>query len=306
MSTQVNVLETVTLVAPFGVRFWDVAMQKPAEPGLTVTASPDAFPELVSTAIVNRSGVYSFTHLPGLSRSAHGFGNADFWTANPPSIPYTFNVVDGGERYLPFRFSTLLPVKGLFGLFSSPLSTALTPDATWLPLFSTPSREVPGPAATIRAQLRDDTLPSPPPALPPAPVTAAWALVTAQFAGAQSVTGLADQRGVITLAAPYPEPRNAPVHSPITSPLGVGGAKLADQTWPITISIFYTPGNGGEDLPDLPTLLKQSAATAWNDSSHSAPATNFTVRFGNDLVLRSLDFVSGRQLPVLLITPAGS
>lgn len=304
MSAQVTVLETVTLVAPFGVRFWDVAMQKPAEPGLTVTAFPDAYPELITTAVVGRSGVYSFAHLPGLSRAEHGLGDAAFWTANPPSIPYTMNVVDGQERYLPFRFSTLLPVNGLFGFFSSPVTTALTPDATWLPVFSSPSRNVPGPIAVIRGQLRDDTPQSPLP--PPAPVPAAWALMTAQFAGAQPMTGLADKRGVISLAMPYPEPRNIPQPSPITSPLGVGGAKLADQNWPVTISIFYTPGNGAEDVPDLPTLLQQHAATAWRDSSHSAPAKDFTVQYGNDLVLRSLDSVSGRLLPVLLVTPAAS
>jgi len=303
MSTQVTVLDTVTRVALFGVRFWDVAAQKPAEPGLTVTAFPDAFPDLSSYAIVNRSGVYSFPHLPGLGGAEFGFGDAAFWTAHPPSIPFTVDVVDGQNRYLPFRFSTLFPVNGLFGLLSSPLTTALTPDATWLPVFSSPARDVPGPAAMIRAQLRDDTVLSPLPG-PPKPVPAAWALVTAQFAGTQPVTGLADQRGVISLAAPYPEPTNTPLNSPLSSPLGVGGAKLADQTWPVTISIFYTPGNSGDDVPDLPTLLQQRAATAWSDSNHSAPATGFTVQFGNDLVLRSLDSTSGRPLPVLLVTPA--
>lgn len=303
MSTQVTVLETITLVAPFGVRFWDVAMQKPAEPGLTVTAFPDAYPELLSTAVVGRSGVYSFSHLPGLGLAGHGSGDAAFWSANPPSIPYTVNVIDEQQRYLPFRFSTLFPVQGLFGLFSSPVTAALTPDATWLPVFSSPSREVPGPTAVIRAQLLDDT-PQSPPAAAPAP--AAWALLTAQLAGAQPVTGLADERGVISLAAPYPEPRSTALPSPVASPLGVGGAKLADQTWPVTISVFYRRGKAAEDLPDLPTLLQQPAATAWRDSSHSAPAVDFTVQYGKDLVLRSLDSVSGRQLPVLLITPVGA
>ena len=33
MSSQVLVLEQLTLTAPFGVRFWDVATSAPAEPG---------------------------------------------------------------------------------------------------------------------------------------------------------------------------------------------------------------------------------------------------------------------------------
>jgi hypothetical protein len=302
MSATGAVLETLTLVTPFGVRFWDVAAQKPAEPGLTVTAFPDSFPELVSSAIVSPSGIYSFAHLPGLGLVERGLGDEAFWTANPPSFPFTFNVADGQQRYLPLRFSTLLPVRGLFGLFSSPLITALTPDATWLPLFSAPSRSLPGPAAVIHAELVDDSLISPPSG---SSAPAAWALVTAQFDGGQSISGLADRRGIISLVAPYPEPKNNPLQSSAMSPLGVGGAKLSNQTWPVSISVFYTPGNGGEDLPDLPTLLRQQAATAWLDSSHSARAADFTVHYGNDLILRSLDSASGRVLPVLLITSTG-
>ena len=50
MSTQVLVLDQVTLTAPFGVRFWDVAANAQAEPGISVIAFPKAFPELRTTA----------------------------------------------------------------------------------------------------------------------------------------------------------------------------------------------------------------------------------------------------------------
>lgn len=296
MSTQIVVLEELTLVSPFGVRFWDVTVAAPAQPGLTVTAFPDAIPELISNAIVGRSGIYSFTGLRGLRRFENGAGDDAFWSANPPTIPYTVEIDDPENRYLPFHFSTMLPVRGIFGLYTSPVSTTLTPDATWLPVFSTPSRSVSGPSAIVRAWLQDDLL----------KVPAAWAMVTAQFQGMPAIAGIADGRGMISLIASYPEPKNFSLTSPLTSPLGGGAAKLTDQSWPIDISVFYTPGQDPNSSPDLQALLQQNAATAWRDTNHSAPAGGFAVGYGKDLVLRSLDSGSARELPVLLITPAGS
>lgn len=295
MNPNVIVLEELTWVAPFGVRFWDVAAMAPAGAGLTVVAYPDALPDLRSTASINHTGVYFFHGLPGMRRFENGSGDEDFWTANPPSIPFTVEVSDAQDRYLPYQFSVLLPVQGLYGLAESPISLSLTPDATWLPVFSTPSRALPGPSAVVRVQLMDDAAKTP----------AAWALMTAQVPGSLVMTALADDRGVVSLTLPYPEPRN----SPFASPLGPGSLKLSDQTWPLTVSFFYRPALSspvGADavLNDLKTILGQGAATAWQDTAHSAPASSFTLQFGKDLVLRSLDSGTGRELPVLLITPA--
>jgi hypothetical protein len=239
--------------------------------------------------------VYFFHGLPGMRRFENGIGDEDFWAANPPIIPFTVEVSDPQDRYLPYQFSVLLPVQGLYGVAESPLSLSLTPDATWLPVFSTPSRALPGPSAVVRAQLVDDSAKAP----------AAWALMTAQVPGSLLMTALADDRGVVSLTLPYPEPRN----SPFASPLGAGSLKLSDQTWPLTVSIFYrpplsSPVAGDTVLTDLKTILGQSAATAWRDTAHSGPASSFTLQFGKDLVLRSLDSGTGRELPVLLITPA--
>jgi len=295
MNPDVIVLEELTWVAPFGVRFWDVTAMAPAGAGLTVVAYPDGFPDLRSTANVNRTGVYFFHGLPGMRRFENGSGDEDFWTAHPPSVPFTVEVSDAQDRYLPYQFSVLLPAHGLYGLAGSPLSPQLTPDATWLPVFSAPSRVMPGPSAVLRVQLVNDAAKAP----------AAWALMTAQVPGSLVMTALADDRGVASLTLPYPEPRN----SPFASPVGPGSLKLSDQTWPLTVSFFYTPqpvSSGPSDfiLPDLEKTLLQGAATAWRDTAHSVPASSFTLQFGKDLVLRSLDSGTGRELPVLLITPA--
>lgn len=295
MNPNVIVLEELTWVAPFGVRFWDVTAMAPAGAGLTVVAYPDALPDLRSTADTNHTGVYFFHGLPGMRRFENGIGDEDFWAANPPIIPFTVEVSDPQDRYLPYQFSVLLPVHGLYGVAESPLALSLTPDATWLPVFSTPSRALPGPSAVVRAQLMDDAAKAP----------AAWALMTAQVPGSLLMTALADDRGVVSLTLPYPEPRN----SPFASPLGAGSLKLSDQTWPLTVSVFYrpplsSPVAADAVLTDLKTILGQSAAMAWRDTAHSGPASSFTLQFGKDLVLRSLDSGTGRELPVLLITPA--
>jgi len=75
VTPQVQTLEEITLVAPFGVRFWDVAAGAPAETGLSVAAYPDALQELVTPAIANASGIYSFSGLPGLRRAENGAGD---------------------------------------------------------------------------------------------------------------------------------------------------------------------------------------------------------------------------------------
>ena len=81
MNPEVQVLEELTWVAPFGVRFWDVTAMAPAGAGLTVVAYPNAFPALRSTADVNRTGVYFFHGLPGMRRFENGDGDEDFWAA---------------------------------------------------------------------------------------------------------------------------------------------------------------------------------------------------------------------------------
>jgi hypothetical protein len=289
MNPQVQVLEEVTRVAPFGVRFWDVAAMAPAGAGLRLVAYPNVFPDLRSEAGVNHTGVYFFHDLPGMRSVENGAGDDDFWSANPPSIPFTVEMSDPMDRYLPYQFSVLMPARGLYGLAGSPLST-LTPDSSWLPVFSSPARPMPGPSALIYALLKDDTLKSP----------AAWALVRAQVPGAPVMTALADDRGAVTLSVPYPEPRN----SPFASPLGPGSLKLSDQTWPLTISVFYLAGAGSGKLPDLEAVLHQPAAKVWHDTAHTGPAFGFTLQFGKQLVLRSVDSATSRELPVLLITTA--
>jgi hypothetical protein len=257
---------------------------------LTVAAYPDAYPELVSPAVWNASGIYSFSGLPGLRRAENGAGDDAYWNANPPSIPYTVAVSDPLNRYLPFQLALLLPARGLYGLLASPLLALPVPDATWLPIFSTPARPAAGVTAMIRASLQDVS-----------GAGAAWAVMTARAPGGPPAIGVADSRGVISLPLPYPELRSAFFGSPlISAPL-----KLSDQNWPVDINVFWTPFSAAVTTPDLEQLLQQGEASVWRDTARSTPATTFTLEFGNDLILRSVDS-AGRELPYLLVTAAGS
>lgn len=289
MSTQVVVLEELTLTAPFGVRFWDVSSDTPAGGDLLVMAHPNSFPELLTTATESPSGVYSFSGLPGLRRAENGAGDDAFWSANPPVCPYTITVRDPQERYLPYSFSTLLPHRGLFGLWSSPLFSAVTPDSTWLPLFSAPSRPLSGPTGMVHAQLQDTS-----------GGFAAWAIVTVQAPGLPLRTGLTDERGRVAISQPYPEPTGSGLASPLSTP------KISDQSWAVEVAVYYTAGKVEHPLPDLDQILHQNQAVAWRDTAHTSAANQFQLHFGQDLVLRSLDSTSGLELPVLLVTPAGS
>jgi len=291
VTPQVQVLEEVTRVAPLGLRFWDVAMQSPAETGLTVSAYPDAYPELITPASANASGIYSFSDLPGLRRAGNGAGDDSYWSANPPTVPYTVEVSDPQNRYLPFQLAVLLPWRGLYGLEGSPPLPIPVPDGGWLPIFPTAARPAGGVTGMIRGTLQD-----------PSGAEAAWAVVTAQATGGAPVTGVADDRGVISVPIPYPELQTTLAGSP----LGPTLLPLSLQSWPLTVRVYYEPFSIPTGSPDLKDVLSQSEASVWRDTSMSARATAFNLDYGTDLILRSVDAVSGRQLSYLLVTAAGS
>src|SRR5215210_4108709 len=96
------ILERVTHVAPFGVRFWDPVYLTSRVEGLVVTAyqapagatEPDERFGRPLPLVPNRSGTYVLHHAPGLAEFERGTGDADSWAALPAARPSCFFVVD--------------------------------------------------------------------------------------------------------------------------------------------------------------------------------------------------------------------
>ena len=298
-STQVHVIERVTRVAPFGVRFWDTVSGSVIGDGLSITAYPPANPALSVQAFVNRSGVYALQNVPGLRAIENGAGDANFWATLPPGQPFVIEVIDSYRRFQPFLFTADLPVQGLFTLTCGPDSPPLSPLApvmAMVPLFSTPTRPVTGGMAVLRADLWDLA----------ANVPASWALLTISIAGLPLVSGFADFYGRIALIFPYPPPVDFIDADSPDSPIGMEGPPLTQQQWAVQLQAAYTPLNPVPLIPDLCTTLTQLSATLWVDAKRTQPLTQATLVFGQELIVRSQDTGGLTPPSVLLITPAGS
>lgn len=279
----IQVLESLSLVAPAGLRFWDAVDRSAVSEGLSVVIWPKSRPELQIPAVLNRSDVFAFHDLPGMREIENGAGDADFWTANPPRFDFVVRVSDTANRFLPFQLPLRLPVRGL---------------SDRLPLFSSPARILASPMGVIRARLFDAIH----------RVPAAWTLVDASIDAAGVSRGLADDQGNLLLPLPYPEVHHSGLG--LGSPLPPGGVKLTDQTWQVRLAFYYSPQQPPPSIPDLNQVLTQPRASAWEDELLSAPLTAATLRFGQELVLRSRAVLASPPaspwLSTLLITPAGS
>jgi hypothetical protein len=278
----IQVLETLTLVSPAGVRFWDAVDRAPVSEGLSVVIWPASRPELQIPSVLNRSDVFTFHDLPGMRDVENGAGDADFWATNPPRFDFVLQVGDTLNRFLPFQLPLRLPIRGI---------------ADGTQLFSSPARTLVSPIGVIRAQLFD----------PINGVPAAWAVVEAVVNGGAVSRGLADDKGNLLLPLPYPEAQNTGLG--FGSP-GLPGVKLTAQTWQVSLGFFYSPQVPVPTIPDLSQVLAQPPATAWDDETLSTPVTAATLRFGQELVLRSRAVLASPPaspwLSTLLITPAGS
>ncbi|HWS53509.1 MAG TPA: hypothetical protein VN228_05260 [Pyrinomonadaceae bacterium] len=113
MTTTFKVIERQTLTAPLGLRFRDAATGASVASGLRVAVYPAANPSRRTPAFVNGSGVYVAHHAAGLGAAESGAGDESFWAAPPARLPFTVEVSDDERRYLPYRFQTTLPARGL-------------------------------------------------------------------------------------------------------------------------------------------------------------------------------------------------
>lgn len=237
-------LEHVVRRPCLGLELLDAARGRRVCDGLNVTVAPFRQPERVVTAKANPSGIFVAHELPGLA----GWS----WGEAKPSPQPQFNVQidDHLGRFLPCRLTLALPEEGL----------AQLPCRTDIPLFSAPTRIVPGLAA-IRAELFNPSVGRP----------AAWAVADVRLRGATICQGMADGHGRLLLAFPYPE-------------LEAPAASLAATSWPLTLHIRHQPGLGSQQPPELCAALAQPPARFVNDDDPLSPLAEFalTLRFGQE------------------------
>lgn len=289
--------EKMILTAPLGLRFWDAASASMLIEGLSVTVYAQNQPQQCVKAYMTPHGVYALRDLPGMRAIKYGQGGADFQNnseVTPAAKPFIVEVVDTWPeaRFLPFSFSLLLPNKGIYRweVEADTLATDSRKEAP-IPLYSAPTRSVPGGMAVLRVELQEATTGK----------AAAWAVLEAQLpvpTGSPPVTvrGLADWQGRVALVFPYP----MPVKDTPTSP----DIPLSQQEWQLPLQARYVPSqavrlsSAGSALPDLREVLKQPAASLWNNFASRQPFSSALLQFGREAVAHSQD------LSVLLITAA--
>lgn len=256
-------LERVSHYTPLGIRFWDLARAAAVSQGLQVRIRPPDRPDLERRAFQTASGIYAFRNLPGL-RSLEasdpqlppGVHPVD---ASPPQPQrFVVEVEDRLERFLPAAFQVYLPYRGIY-----PTQPAGSPPGAALPgffLFSAPTRSILADMAVLRAQLVERL-----PGGQTRPASYAVLEVTAlEPDGTPSsapVMGIADERGSVLAAFPYPG--FAAGIGFMSPPPGPPETRL--QAWDVIVSVHYAPASqrrpdSAARLPDLGAILTQPAA----------------------------------------------
>jgi hypothetical protein len=289
MMMETIVLERLTRVAPFGVRFWDPVLNHAITDGLSVTAYPFDNSARRSALTPNRSGVHVLHHAPGLEAFTFGAGDEPFWENLPPVRRFVIEVTDTQRRFHPAAFIAALPIRGLFG-WDDPSTSPRSTFQPLVPLYSALSRSVPQGMAVMRTELWDARNDGP----------AAWAVVETQIERQGPLRAVADERGRVAAIFPYPEPVLGSVASPLRSPPGDGSRPLTEQTWPVQFRVFYSPRIPASRFLPLDDVLSQAPATVLASLSPPLPLPELRLAFGKELIVKS------QLRSELLVIPAGS
>lgn len=299
-------LETVIRTPPLGLRCVDFVTRSPVTLGLRVTATPVLRAAKTVAASPTQSGLHVLQGLPGLHEFEYGVEGTVHTspplTSPPAGQEFAIRVEDAEGRYLPFGFVLTLPRRDIVTTY----------------LFPAPAQASVSGLIAIRGGLKDQ---SHPPASDGTLYPAGFARIEAQYVSANPPTkyvALADARGQFALFLPSPNPLQTPPGETVSSPNTVGRKTLAELRWPIALTFFYEPlrqkficaradgrveliegqregitnqtqpGSGLRCVPDLPSLLVQSAAQVFSETSGPAAARmQATVEFGKDMVVRT-------------------
>jgi hypothetical protein len=258
-SSELRVSEQVVRRTPLGLRVWDTAAATHSIDGLQIDVSQRSRPTRSTRAFVNASGIYCVQDLPGLATFERDAAD-DPAAWDIPAREYRIVVRDPAGRFLPLAFDASLPMRGLLDpwLTASPLSAPLPPlesplspvaaPLPALPLFSSPSRPVPGALAVLRAELREH----------PSGRPAAWCLLELAIGGVVRGLGLADRKGRVMVLFPYPPSPRPTLTSPI-SPLASPPSPRNDFRWTLSLTAYYRGQQADTTVPEVPDLADLTA-----------------------------------------------
>lgn len=255
--------DVLELRALFGVLFRDHFDGRVVAEGLDVQlrrAGSGPWQRLAS----HPHGAFAVHTLRGLRRPVEG---------SPPTRRYELRLRDTFARFLPLEVGVDLPTEGLYDPGLDPASPP--PREPAIPLYSAPSRSVPGGSGTVRAALRRASHPDRP---------ASWARMELWSGTTRYGEGVADRDGELLLPCRLPPPREPPLHGSPPEP----DAGFERLRWDVSLRAFWDPALAGRERPDLHALLDQpEVALLRGPDSPSVPLGPQVLRAGLPLVARS-------------------
>lgn len=291
MMPSIKVWEQTTRRTPLGLQVWDFVTSTHLVDGLEIVLSTDKRNSSLTQTFVNRSSIYCAYGINGLIQFELNGDDTSSWESKQRR--YKIEIRDPADRYLPFELDAELPARGLLSwlspLMSPPhqLSQGLhfifsnanssPPEATlgYVPLFSAPSRPVPGTLAQVRAQLREFGSDRP----------AAWCLLTVSVDLNVVGIGLADREGRVAILFPYPERAKSALTSPPSA--------KNDFKWSIKLNAYYVPRQPNALVPEVPNLTEvlnqlNSPRTLFESTmSPPQPLPELRLEYGIPLTIRT-------------------
>jgi hypothetical protein len=260
-------------VTPLGIGFWDSVSARVVSAGLQVGVWPAGQEHRRIETLSNGQGIFCAQCLPGLRDQEYGSGDADYWAGSGlHARSFVIGVRDSGGSFLPMRLGAQLPVRGLFvpGCGSPLLGSA---SSAYVPLFSAPSRRLPGGVAAVYAQL---AVPGDSGSTTPA----AWCVAEAWIAGELVASGMADAGGALLLAFAYPAP-------PLAASSPAEPWSLYQSNWQVELRLRYSAQADPTQAPDYCRAMQQPEVQAIDGLSPLTPMPAQTLFYGQALVFRS-------------------
>jgi hypothetical protein len=282
-----TILERLTIVAPFGLGFWDAGAGRLVSEGLRVRVFGIEGPYArdVTEAVAGRNGVF----VPHTLFGARRFVETPVAVGSPPER-LLVEVRDPLKRYLSFVMHVTGPRDDHFAL------PACAGDAAWtavgltspamtspyVPLFPLPATPIAAGTTAVRANLTDQATGLP----------AEGALLEVRESGRLLARGVADERGEVAAVFGYPEVPAPAAWSPPRSP--PPPVRLEGQRWTLDVAMRYrrglprhTPAGSRPAILDLCDVLRQPVAT----TSYTSPpgvTGEVDLRYGEEADLGDL------------------